>query len=141
MTYAQGLIRQKALGKTAGRWDYFGWDYILLLELALLGRIHQPEGPIFTRVLHDRSAALNTRRMSEIREWVDPTIKARILLPHWKWLFERVRVTGASPIPLRYRVRVLTLIAGRAWRTKRNLYEDLRTAIQMGLGKTDILPF
>jgi glycosyltransferase involved in cell wall biosynthesis len=143
MIYDQGLIRRDALTKTSMRWNYFGYDYILLLELAILGKIIQPPGPLLYRRLHGGSTALNTRKASEVRKWVDPTVRARFLLPHWKWSIERVLACMCidARLSLMERARVLALVLRHTWWTRDALGKDIRMAVQMGLGKTDEYPF
>ena len=141
MTYAQGLIRKSALDRTARRWNYFGWDYILLLELALLGKFLHGEGPLFHRVIHEKSAALNTRSASEVRKWVDPTMKGRFLMPHWKWLFERARVTASSGLRVTAKAKLCSFIFRHAWWGRQSLWKDIKGAVQMSLGRTDVYPF
>jgi len=141
MTFDQGLLRREALLRTSMRWNYFGYDYILLLELAIMGKIVQPAGPILFRRLHGQSAALNTRKASEVRKWVDPTLRANILLPHWKWAIERVVACLNARLSFKERIGVLALVLRHAWWGRDKLGRDIKVAVQMRLGRTDEFPF
>jgi len=141
MVFPQGLMRRATLMATSRNWSYFGWDFILLLELALRGHLSNIEGPLLLRRVHDESAALATRKVSEVRKWVDPTISSRVLLPHWRWASERIRSALNAPIPLAERARVTRLVLRHAWWTRRSLGHDLSMATRLLFGKTDEYPF
>ena len=141
MVFAQGLMRRAVLVEIDGRWDYFGWDFILLFELALRGQICNIAGPPLYRRLHADSAALNTRSVAEVRKWVDPTVGSRVLLPHWRWDWERLKSAVRSPLSWRDRGRLLLLL-GRLIRWDRNqLAQDLVMATNLVLRRTDRFPF
>lgn len=141
MVFPQGLMRRSTLIETSCNWNYFGWDFILLFELALRGHLSNIEGPLLRRRVHDESAALATRKVSEVRKWVDPTIGSRILLPHWRWTSERFRSVLRAPIPQAERARVMGLVLRHTWWTRRSLGRDLVMATKLKLGKTDDYPF
>jgi len=141
MVFAQGLMRMDTLRTTSCRWDYFGWDFILLFELALRGPLSNVEGPLLYRRLHEKSAAHRTRQVAEVRRWVDPTIGARILMPHWKWTWERVRAAFAAPLSGRERIRLLSLVLRDARWSRATLGRDVVMATKLLLGRTDEYPF
>lgn len=141
MVFTQGLMRRSTLLSTSRRWTYFGWDFILLLELTLRGQFCNVEGPLLYRRQHRASAAYATRKISEVRKWVDPTIRSRILLPHWKWAWERVRAVFESPLNASDRLKVLSLVARHARWGRAALARDLVMAAKSLLGKTDEYPF
>jgi len=141
MVFPQGLMRRTTLLATSRRWHYFGWDFILLFELALRGQLCNVEGPLLQRRLHEDSAAHRTRKVAEVRKWVDPTLRSRILLPHWRWTCERMRASMVGPLSVRERARLLALV-GRYARWERGaLKRDVVMAAKLLLGRTDEYPF
>ena len=141
MVFLQGLMRRSTLLSTSCRWNYFGWDFILLLELALRGQICNVEGPLLYRRLHGGSAALSTRKISEVRKWIDPTVRSRILLPHWKWAWERVRAVLRCPLPVHDRVKLLALVGRHARWDRAALKRDVVMAVKLLFRRTDEYPF
>jgi glycosyltransferase involved in cell wall biosynthesis len=141
MVFDQGLIRRSTLTATTCRWDYFGWDFILLLDLALRGQLANIEGPILQRRMHNDSAAHATRKVSEVREWVDPSIRSKILLPHWKWVWERIRSVLHSQLDSTEKIAIMRLVMRHAWCTRYALKRDVVMAMQLLLGRTDEYPF
>jgi glycosyltransferase involved in cell wall biosynthesis len=140
MVFAQGLMRKSTLGTTARRWEHFGWDFILLLELALRGQIAQPEMSKLYRRQHDGEAS-RARTMTAVKRWVDPSLKSRFLLPHWRWAFERVRAVLLAPLPMKLKAKALRLVAAHTLRARHSLARDLLESTRMLLGKTDEIPF
>lgn len=141
MVFPQGLMRRSTLLSTSCRWNYFGWDFILLLELALRGQLCNVEGPLLYRRLHGGSAALSTRKIAEVRKWVDPTVRSRILLPHWKWTWERVRAVFGATLPVRDRLELLMLVGRHARWDRAALKRDVVMAAKLLLRRTDEYPF
>lgn len=140
MVFTQGLIRRAALEGTARRWHYFGWDHILLLELALQGEIAQPADAILYRRLHGDQAS-RARTMSEVKRWVDPSIKGRFLLPNWRLAYERVRGTLAARIAPTVKLTSLALVLRHAWWVRHALLRDLRANLMIATGQSDEISF
>jgi glycosyltransferase involved in cell wall biosynthesis len=141
MLFPQGLMRRTTLLTTSRRWNYFGWDFILLFELALRGQLCNVEGPLLQRRLHEDSAANRTRKVAEVRKWVDPTLRSRILLPHWRWTWERMRAALVGPLSALDRARLLTLLGRYARWGRDELTRDVVMAAKLLLGRTDEYPF
>jgi hypothetical protein len=141
MVFPQGLIRRSTLLSTPCRWNYFGWDFILLLELALRGELSHVEGPLLYRRLHRDSAAHCTRKIAEVREWIDPTVRSRILLPHWKWALERGRAVLACSLSFRERLELLALVARHTVQDRYGLKRDVIMAAKALFRQTDEYPF
>ena len=141
MIFPQGLMRRTTLLTTSLRWNYFGWDFILLLELALRGQLCNVEGPLFQRRLHEGSAAHGTRKVAEVRKWIDPTLRARILLPHWRWTWERMRAGLGCSLSVRDRAKLLALVGRYARWERHALARDVVMAAKLLLGRTDEYPF
>jgi glycosyltransferase involved in cell wall biosynthesis len=141
MVFAEGLIRRTILASTSCRWDYIGWDFVLLLELALRGQFANVEGPLLARRIHEESATLATRSRKKVRQWVDPTMRATFLMPHWRWTAERVRAVLNAPISAKDRTRVLRYVLRHAWWARHAHGRDVVLAARMVLGLTDEYPF
>lgn len=141
MVFPQGLMRHSSLMTTSRNWSYFGWDFILLFELALRGQLSNLEGPLLERRIHDRSAALATRKVAEVRKWVDPTMRSRVLLPHWRWTAERIRSVRHAPLTLRERREILQLVLRHARWSRHALWRDIVMSTKLVLGRTDDYPF
>jgi len=141
MVFPQGLMRRSTLLSTSCRWNYFGWDFILLLELALRGQFCNVEGPLLYRRLHGGSTARATRNIAEVRRWVDPTMGSRILLPHWKWTWERVRAVLGCTLPVRDRLELLALVGRHARWNRAALKRDVVMAAKLLFRQTDEYPF
>ena len=141
MVFPQGLMRRDALLSTNRQWHFFGWDFVLLFELALQGHLCHLEGPLLYRRLHKASAAHCTRKISEVRKWVDPTVRSRILMPHWKWAYERCRAVVVSKLPVRDRVRLLALLARHSCWDRKALTKDVVMAAKVLLARADEYPF
>lgn len=141
MVFTMGLIRRETLLATSRRWDYFGWDFILLLDLALRGRLLNVEGPLLYRRHHAGSTALNTRSVDAVRRWIDPSLKGRMLFPHWRWARERLRVALRAPLTADERLRVLALVARHAWWNRGSLVRDVVMAGQLKCGRIQTYPF
>lgn len=141
MIFDQGLMRRSVVKTTSQNWTYFGWDFVLLFELALRGQLSNVEGPLLYRRLHEESTARATRRVAEVREWVDPTLRSRILLPHWKWTAERVRAAVRAPLTRAEQARVLRLVLRHARTIRHALWRDIVLSAKLLIGKTDEYPF
>jgi glycosyltransferase involved in cell wall biosynthesis len=67
-----GLIRADALRRTHLHGPFYGSDYVLLAELALLGRFRQDEEPLYLKRCH---AAITVHKSRQERaKWINPTV-------------------------------------------------------------------
>jgi glycosyltransferase involved in cell wall biosynthesis len=140
MVFPQGLIRRSAMLSTSRRWHYFGWDFILLFELALRGRIAQTSTAYLQRRLHERQASRVQRDAKQGTREVEPSFRTRFLLPHWRWESERMRAALRAPIPLTSKIRIATLIARHAWWSRHALLGDMSSSLRLASGKSHELP-
>jgi glycosyltransferase involved in cell wall biosynthesis len=86
-----GLMRSSVLRKTRLFGTYVSSDTTLRAELGLLGRFHIiPEYMFFSRDHHERSVRAYGGHHSR-GAWFDPANEGRIVLPHWRILFEYAR--------------------------------------------------
>lgn len=98
--YLQGLLRRAALMATSRRWNYFGWDMVLFLELALRGGIAQTEHSALLRRLHQDQTNRLQRTSEALRKKIEPAFRSRFAFPNWRWEIEYTRAIVASPISL-----------------------------------------
>lgn len=135
--FPQGLMRRATLDSMRIRWDFFGWDMIVLFQFALLGKIVQPDDAWLLRRLHAAQATRLQRSARAGRE-VEPTFARKAVFPHWRWQLERLRV-AASTAGLRpsHRLRVIAMLARHGWWTRAALVREVGVACRRSLGLTD----
>jgi glycosyltransferase involved in cell wall biosynthesis len=81
-----GLIRSDALRKTRLNGAYLSADYILLMELCLLGKYYEiPEYMFFRR---EHGTNLRKLAINEIEKWWDPNFQKSILTHRMKFFME-----------------------------------------------------
>ena len=141
MVYPQGLMRRESLMSTSRRWTYFGWDFILLFELALRGRITETERSILLRRLHQGQASRVQRDVSQGMKTIEPTFHGRLLLPHWRWTLERLRAAIDAPVSSVDRRRALSLTLRHAWWTRKELVGDVSASFRLLTGRSNQAPF
>jgi glycosyltransferase involved in cell wall biosynthesis len=122
-----GLFRIDALRRTRLIDSFIASDYVLLVEVALLGQIHEVPETLFLRRAHPRMSRVANKTRSEVAGWFDPTIRTRRLhLPtRWRLLIEygrsvhrlipdrRERLMCYASIVLTYAERRVRVVGGR----------------------------
>ncbi|MDL1859430.1 glycosyltransferase family 2 protein [Betaproteobacteria bacterium PRO7] len=141
MVFLQGLMRREAVMATSRRWNYFGWDFILLLELALLGGLAQTTDAWLNRRLHRDQASRVQRDLRAGVRKVEPGFGTTILMPHWRWSFERLRAVLRAPEGIGTRARLAALVARHTWWSRSALADDLRANIRYLTGSRSEAPF
>jgi glycosyltransferase involved in cell wall biosynthesis len=94
-----GLMRASILKRTALIGNYPSSDEVLLAELALLGPFYElPERLFFNRIHPEQSirGALSVQRARVV--WFDAAKKGKVVLCHWRYFFECLRVIRRSPL-------------------------------------------
>lgn len=102
-----GLMRSEAVRATHLLGDFYGGDYVMLAELALLGRFRQDEEVLYLKRCHDSITVHKTWR--ERARWVNPATPSR-----WPWLRIRnayLQALGVAPLTLRQRMSCLGTVA------------------------------
>jgi glycosyltransferase involved in cell wall biosynthesis len=140
MVHTYGLMRRSTLMQTSRRWHYFGWDFVLLLELALRGQIAQPADAVLYRRHHDRETG-RTRSLSAYKAWVDPTLRAKFLLPHWRLSVERLRSVVTCSLSVRQRSAALVWVLRHSWWTRHQLARDIVVSWHTLAGRGDEINF
>ncbi len=129
MVFFQGLIKRDVLMATSRRWRYFGWDFILLLELALSGGVVQTEHAWLSRRAHSNQAT-NLQHESEVAlRTVEPSLPIRFIFPHWRLQSERCRAILNSSLLLDEKLRLLAFMSRHSWWSRGLLVKDLRFAL------------
>jgi glycosyltransferase involved in cell wall biosynthesis len=121
-----GVFRADALRQTRLIDGFFAADYVLLLELALLGEIWEIPEVLFQRRFHDGISTNVNTTAEEFAKWFDPSRKGgRRLLPsirlglqpRWHLGVEFMKSIMRMPINSRDRLRCL-LITSAIWSNK-----------------------
>ncbi len=100
-----GVIRRNALARTRGIRNYPGGDYILLAELAGLGKLLEVPPVLFQRRLHPGSIHQNVDDPAWRRAYWRGNLGSR--LPHWAWFAGSLGVILRAPLIGRARAGLL----------------------------------
>jgi glycosyltransferase involved in cell wall biosynthesis len=96
-----GVLRHDALVHTSLIGPYPASDMVLLLQLALMGKIYEiPEQLFFCREHAGRSCRRN-RTYADLATWHNPSRKIRWQLPRWRLAFEFFRCISHARLGLR----------------------------------------
>ena len=106
-----GLIRTDVLRKTAKLRSYFGSDRALLVELALYGRFHEVQEPLFLKRDHG-STSLNLPE-HEKQRWIDPQAGFIRLQPRHRQYLQAIEAISRAPLTPKQRLHCLAIILGR----------------------------
>lgn len=95
-----GAIRMDALRQTRLMGSFFGADYVLLAELALLGHFREIPDYLFLRRQHPGSSQEANRTVADVLAWWDPRVpRARLLIPRRERLvLEYARSVWSMPL-------------------------------------------
>ena len=102
-----GLIRADALRRTHLHGRFYGSDFVLLAELALLGRFRQDESPLYFKRCHSAITVHKSRR--ERTKWIDPTLSSS--LSGLRIRLAYLRALSVTPLTLRQRLSCLGTVA------------------------------
>jgi glycosyltransferase involved in cell wall biosynthesis len=100
-----GLMRADAVASTALHGLYPGEDRVFVAEMALRGRLHTIEEPLFRLRDHPQRSVKSLPTIYERAAWHDPARKGRAHLPHWRIGLEYLRVIRRARLPLRAALR------------------------------------
>jgi glycosyltransferase involved in cell wall biosynthesis len=135
--YPQGLMRRSVLSGLRIRWNHYGWDMIALLQLALAGRIAQPEGAWLHRRLHAKQASILQRNAREAGRAMEPTFSSRLVFPHWRWQMVRMVVTFESQLSPREKLALFVYLVRYSWWGRAKLWRDVVLGLRRLIGKSD----
>lgn len=111
-----GVIRSELLKRTSLIGNYIGSDYILLLQLCLLGKIREIPEPLFYR--RDHASNLRKLPMEERAKWFDAAYAGTDHLHLTKVLF-RKQSESIWRADLSLRSRMLCMFQLRRWLMRR----------------------
>lgn len=118
-----GLIRSNYLRQTQLIGPFFGADYVLLGELAMMGQIWELDEVLFRLRAHAKRSMKANASARERAAWYDPkAARALFVMPNWeRMVWEMVTSIARSPIPFFDRVSCIAAVAGtHYWRRFRN---------------------
>jgi glycosyltransferase involved in cell wall biosynthesis len=94
-----GLIRASALKQTALIGNYPSSDEVLLAELALLGPFYELTERLFFNRIHPAQSTKGALRVQRARVgWFDTSKEGKIVLAHWRYFFECLRIIRCAPL-------------------------------------------
>lgn len=140
MVYPQGLMRLDTMRSTRRQWDYFGWDFVLLLELALRGRLRQTQTEFLLRRLHPNQASRVQRDAGSGVARIEPTFKSLWVFPHWRWQRERFRAVADSPLSGAEKRRLYAFLCRQTWWTKDELVRDVTMNLRLAVTGSGEIP-
>lgn len=105
-----GLIRTEALRATRLIDSFVASDYVLLVELSLLGQIREVPHVLQKRRQHARSSRAANRTLEEVAAWFDPTRAAAPRSVRRMLLREYARSAWRAPVSLGQRLACILAI-------------------------------
>lgn len=131
-----GLIRRDALHRTQLIKPFFGADYVLLAQLAMIGEIHEIDEVLFRLRAHAKRSIKANPSARAVACWYDPAARNRVLvLPNWERMaWEALRAAWRSSLGRNERLLCCGAVVGtHYWRRFRNAAGRLRRAAQARL--------
>ncbi len=126
-----GVVRSSALRDSVLLGNYTSSDTVLLCDLALRGRFHLVEEPLFSKrwLPGNRYHEKGPARMA----WSRPDLakSGKLSLPHWILLFGHLKVLARAPVPISERLRCLPALGRWMLLTWRGFAEDIVFAVLM----------
>jgi glycosyltransferase involved in cell wall biosynthesis len=131
-----GLIRSDHLRRTQLIGPFFGADYILLGELAMLGEIHELPEVLFRLRAHEKRSVKANAKRNDLAAWYDPSLaRKKLVLPNWdRMAWEMFKSAKGFPLPLPEKVKCCsTVIAVHYWRRFKNAGGRWKCALRSAL--------
>jgi len=113
-----GGIRADALRQTRLVGAYASSDYVLLAELALLGRFIELPDRLFLRRIHPRMSRKVNPRATDVARWFRPEARPGYRAESWRLFGEHFRSIARAPLPPLERARcaaVFVTVGGRRY--------------------------
>ena len=132
-----GLIRSDYLRKTRLIGPFFGADYVLLAELAMMGEIWELDQVLFRLRAHAKRSIKANPGARGVAAWYDPkAARKRFVLPNWeRMVWESLRSARDSSLPFSSKVMCCAAIAGtHYWRRFRNAGGRLKSRLKASIG-------
>ena len=118
-----GLIKSEFLRKTQLIGRFFGADYVLLGELAMLGEIRELDEVLFRLRAHSRRSMKANPGARARAAWYDPTAARRLfILPDWeRMVWEMLKAVRESQLPPTEKAKCFMTVPGmHYWRRFRS---------------------
>jgi hypothetical protein len=124
-----GLIRTDVLQKTHLQGDYPACDLVLLAELALLGKFHEIQEPLFIQRNHGERAGIVFRDDLDLAaEFWDPNHSYKLSMYYWVILGGFLKALRTMPLKLNDRLRCYGEIPVWLKAYRKELLIDVMTA-------------
>lgn len=121
-----GVIRREALVKTALIGAYARSDFILLAELAILGKFKQLDEKLFFRLEHAQSSVLANPDLDDRDKWFDTSITKSTKLKQLFWFREYLRAIASSDFSAAEKLRCYMQLHVWLRRNRKHIYRELR---------------
>jgi glycosyltransferase involved in cell wall biosynthesis len=100
-----GLMRAEEVATTGLHGLYPGEDRVFVAEMALRGRLHIVESPLFRLRDHPRRSVKSLPTIYSRAAWHNPSRSGRARLPHWRIGLEYLRAIHRAGLPRATAVR------------------------------------
>jgi glycosyltransferase involved in cell wall biosynthesis len=132
-----GLFKAEYLKKTQLIGPFFGADYVLLGELAMLGEIWEVSEVLF-RLREHPGRSMEANRSSRARAiWYDPAATQQLfVMPDWeRMVWELLKSAGRSPLSPMEKLRCCLVIPGmHYWRRFKSAGGRMKARLKASLG-------
>jgi glycosyltransferase involved in cell wall biosynthesis len=135
-----GMIRSDCLRRTKLIGPFFGADYVLLGELAMLGEIRELNEVLFRLRAHSRRSMKANRGARARAAWYDPSAARKMfVMPGWeRMVWEMLKSTRHPLIPAAEKVRCCLAIVGTHYcRRFRNAGGRVKARLKSFLGNSE----
>ena len=127
-----GLMRREVLGRTDLIGSYDASDQVLLVDMAMQGKIIELPGWMYYHREHDQRSVHAYRDRHAANEWFATRHKGKTTFPEWRLMWEYSQVIWRAPLGLgeRWSVFAQFLRWGKYRRRYKRLFEDLVIAVR-----------
>ena len=95
---AFGLIRSDVVHQTQGLGRFSDADRVLIVEIALRGRMQNSPEVLFSRRQHNQRSMVVFADARQRHAWFDPKLAGKIALPYWRLGLEFSRAIRRAPL-------------------------------------------
>lgn len=120
-----GLMRADLLKKTRLIEPYSASDRVLVLGMAMFGRIHDIPENLFQARKHDNVSVRSHRTRHTRMIWFDPKNQGRILMPAWDLYFGYRRAVGRAPLSRQERAACFKELRHFLWDQRKTMWQDI----------------
>jgi glycosyltransferase involved in cell wall biosynthesis len=127
-----GVTRTDVLRKTRGHGKFLSADYVILAELAMLGRFRAVPEILLSRRVHAKNSRTADTTKDEAAEWFEPGSQRRMYFEYWTVFIEHLR--GMAHVPIRPYEKVqcaATFIPTWLWIWRQPLWAELKAPLHL----------